>query len=147
MRNLKVLDLDKLPVNPVAVDATQFLGVTDEELWEACKEYERRMKATKDPHVEFGLKRDLILEVAGEVSARNLAWMREHLDQSYPSKLLSHLHEAPQDKPAWVLKLLRRHGLKRVELVVWVAADRFLSKWIEKFGQDALSKVLTRFQR
>jgi len=51
------------------------------------------------------------------------------------------------DKPAHVLRLLRWHGFKQVELVVWVAADMFLSKWVEKFGQDMLGKVLARFQR
>jgi len=143
----KVIELDKLPANPDATRGQEFLGVTDDELWKACHQYSKRMKATKDPHAEFGLKRELIVEVAKEVSARNLTWINEHLDREHPAELLKQLHKAPSDKPAWVLKLLRRHGFKRIELVVWVAADMFLSKWIEKFGQETLGAVMQRLQR
>lgn len=139
---MKVLDLDKLPANPSASKGQEFLGVTDDELWQASKEYSKRMKAAKDPHEAFGLNRELIIEVAKEASERNLAWIREHLDKDQPLTLLNHLHKAPRDRPAWVLKLLRRHGFKRVELSVWVAANMFLDKWVEKFGQDALKAVV-----
>jgi len=144
---MKMLVLSELPADPSATGGTEFLGVTGDELREVCKEYERRMKVTKDSHVEFGLKRELIIEVAKEVSERNLTWIHEHFDKNNPMALLGQLHMAPQDKPAYVLKLLRRHGFERVELVVWVAADMFLKKWVEKFGRDALGKVLARFQR
>jgi len=140
----KVIELDKLPIDPDATRGQEFLGVTDDELWGACKEYERRMKATTDPHAEFGLKRELIVEVAKEVSARNLIWIGGHLDKERPAELLKQLHKAPQDKPTWALRLLRRHGFKQVELVVWVAANVFLDKWVEKFGRDALGAVVSR---
>jgi len=141
VKGMKTLDLAKLPANPNATKAQGFLGVTDDELWEASKEYSRRMKATKDPHVEFGLRRELIVEVAKEVSERNLTWIREHLDKNHPMELMKHLHMAPQDKPAWVLKLLRRHGFERTKLVVWVAADMFLTKWVEKMGADMVRQL------
>lgn len=144
---MKMLFLSELPADPSATNGAKFLGVTDDELREACKEYERRMKATKDPHAEFGLKRELIIEVAKEVSGRNLTWIREHFDKHNPMALLGQLRMAPRDKPTWVLKLLRRHDFERIELTVWVAADMFLSKWVEKFGQDALGRVLVRFQK
>lgn len=139
---MKVLDLDKLPVDSNATKGQEFLGVTDDELWQASKEYSKRMKEAKDPHEAFGLRRELIVEVAMEVSKRNLMWIREHLDRDHPMDLLNHLHKAPRDKPTWVLRLLRRHGFERVELCVWVAADMFLTKWVEKFGRDALGKVM-----
>lgn len=144
---MKVLDLDKLPVNPSASKGQEFLGVTDDELWQASKEYSKRMKEAKDPHEAFGLRRELIIEVAKEVSERNLTWIREHLDKNRPMDLLTHLNKVPRDKPVWVLKLLRRHGFKRVELYVWVAADMFLNKWVEKFGRDVLGAVMKGLRR
>jgi hypothetical protein len=139
---MKVLELDKLPVDPDATKIEGFLGVTDNELWGASKEYERRMKKAKDPHAEFGLKCELIIQVAGEVSARNMTWIKEHLDAKNPVGLLGQLYKAPRDKPTWVLQLLRRHGFTRVELPVWVAADVFLGAWVERSGQDVLGSIL-----
>lgn len=144
---MRLLDLNKLPADPSATDGRKFLGVTDDELREACDEYSRRMKEARDPHEAFGLRRELIIEVAKEVSQRNLMWIREHFDKGRPMGVLKELHKAPQDKAAWTLKLLRRHGFERVELPVWVAADIFLGKWVERFGRDALGGVLSMARR
>ena len=143
---MKTLDLAELPADPSATDGRKFIGVTDGELRDACDEYSRRMKEAKDPHEAFGLRREFIVEVAKEVSERNLMWIKEHIDKNRPKDLLKHLHEAPQDKLMWNLKLLRRHGFKQVELVVWVAADMFLAEWVEKFGRDARGRVMAEFE-
>lgn len=143
---MKTLDLAELPADPSAADGKKFLGVTKDELWEACNEYERRMKEGKDPHEAFGLRRELIIKVAKEVSERNLMWIKEHIDRDRPMDLMRQLHKAPQDEPAQVLRLLRHHGFGRIELCVWVAADMFLAKWVEKFGRDALGRVMAEFE-
>lgn len=144
---MKMLDLAKLPANPSATRGQKFLGVTDDELWDASKEYSRRMKEAKDPHEAFGLKKELIIEIAREASERNLAWIREHLDKSRPMELLNQLYKAPQDRAIFVLRLLRKHGLKQVSLVTWIAADRFLSARVERFGGDALRKIFVLMGR
>lgn len=127
----KMLELESLPVRD-GTDVLKFLGATDVEYWEACKEYEHRMKEGKDPHETFGLNKELIVQTADEVVRRNAEWLKEHVDKRDPMSLLSRLHEAPQDKLAMVLRLLRQHGFKQVGLATWVAADVFLSKWVEK---------------
>jgi len=139
-----VIDLDEMPANPNAASMEEFLGITQKELWKACKEYERRMKKAKDPHREFGLKKELIQEVAREIMNRNLEWIADHLDPANPFALLSALGNAPQDRPAWVLRLLRRHGFKKVDLSTWVAADNFLTAWVGKFTQEALGMLIKK---
>jgi hypothetical protein len=141
---MKVLVLDELPADPNAAKATEFLGVTDDEMWEACKEYARRMKGAKDPHAEFGLDREMIVQAADEIIKRNEEFIAERVDRKNPMALLGRLNKAPHDKPAWVLKLLRRHGFERVDLAVWVAADNFLSKWVEKKSMGLAGGLLKR---
>jgi len=139
---MKKLVLDDLPADPNADSVAGFLGVSDDEMWEACKEYERRMKQCKDPHAEFGLDLELIREAAREVSERNLMWIREHMDRANPLALMDKLHLAPRDKPAWVLRLLRKHGFREVELAQWIAADMLLSKHVEREAAKVIGKVL-----
>jgi len=139
---MKVLELDKLPANPDYTSINDFLDITDEELWEASKEYSRRMKSAKDPYKAFGLKRELIIEVAKEVHQRNLEWIRERFDPENPTAVLGQLHTAPRDAPVQVLRLLRRHGFKRVELYVWVAATSLLSKWRMKVAMETVSELM-----
>lgn len=145
---MKVLDLDKLPASQNYSSVNEFLSVNDDELWQACKEWERRVKKTKDSWddqcKEFGLRKELIAQVADEVVMRNAEWLAEKLDRRNPMALLGRLYEAPRDKPAQVLRLLRLHRFKRVELVVWVVADNFLSKWVERKSQELVKAVMDK---
>lgn len=144
----KTLELDKLPVVDDLKDIDKFLGITSDERWDACKEYGRRMKeGAKDHEEEFGLKKELIQQTAQDACKRNFTWLTLHTDKNNPLALLSKLNEAPQDRPMWILKMLKAHGFKKVEIVQWIAADMFLSKWVNNYTQTLLKKMAEKITK
>jgi hypothetical protein len=145
---MKMLDLEKLPIDNYTEDIQKFLGITDAELTEASEEFVRRMKTVKDVWKdqceEFGLKEALVMRTADNVIKRNMAWLMGRVDRQNPMALLGRLHEAPRDKPSWVLGMLRAHGFRQVELTVWVAADCFLSKLVERKTAQLVEATMGR---
>lgn len=141
VKTVKVF-LDELPVTKDSKDTIEFLGVTKDDLSQASRTYERKMRKTNNPYDAFKLKEELIAEIANEVSQRNLEWIIERIDPHNPMAMLDSLGDAPTDKPDWILRLLRRHGYLKVDLATWIAADVLLCKVLKQHGSTLASNVI-----
>lgn len=140
-----MLDLDKLPASQNYRCGSEFLGVANEDLMAACEEWAARLKGGKDPCETFGLKREIVERTAEEVVKRNFSSLMEHVDRQNPLSALAAIPKVPIDKPVWVLKMLRVHGLKRVELVTWVAASELLGEMVKVKSMVFARKTLDKF--
>jgi hypothetical protein len=141
MKGMKLL-LDDLPATKEPKTATEFLGVTKDDLWLASQTYERKMKKADNPYDAFKLKEELVSEIAEEITQRNLQWIIERINPNNPMAMLDSLGDAPTDKLNWVLKLLRRHGYLQVDLSTWIAADMFICKLVKQCGNTTVSNVI-----
>lgn len=140
-----MLDLDELPATNNYNKANEFLGVANEELMAACEEWAARLKGDKDPYETFRLKKEIVERTAEEVVKRNFSSLMEHVDRQNPMSALAAIQKVPIDKPVWVLKMLRVHGLKRVELATWVAASELLGEMVKVKSMVFARKTLDKF--